>query len=181
LPSITTSVENGVVVIENAVCEMVLTQELPDVLDGIELGRVGRQRQQRDVGWQLDDGFLMIAGAIHDQDGMSARHNGTADLIEVRRHRLGIGAGQDKSCGTGPVGTDRSEEIGPFVALVARRGRACAAPCPPSGQASLLANAGFILEPDLDRLCLGGVRQRAIDEVGEVFLNASWARSSALG
>jgi len=91
-PSIAACIEDGVVVFEDTVCEVVLAQELPDVLDGIEFGRVGRQRQQRDVGRQIDDGLLVIAGAIHDQDGMGARRDGTADRIEMRGHRLGIGA-----------------------------------------------------------------------------------------
>ncbi len=160
---------------------MVLTQELPDILDRIELGRVGRQRQERDVGRQLGDGFLVIAGAVHDQDGMGAWRDDAADLLKMRRHRPGIGARQNQTGGTGALGTDGAEEIGPFVALIAWRGGACPASRPDPGQASFLANPGFVLEPDLDRLRFGGIRQSVVDEVGEVFLKVSWTAASALG
>jgi hypothetical protein len=51
---------------------------------------------------------------------MGAWRNGAANFIEVRHHRLGIGARQNQSRGTGTLGTDCSEEISPFVALIAR-------------------------------------------------------------
>jgi hypothetical protein len=41
--------EDVVVALEDAVGEMVVARELPDVLDGFELGRSGRQRQERGV------------------------------------------------------------------------------------------------------------------------------------
>src|SRR5204863_3345758 len=49
------------------------------------------------------------------------------------------------------------------------------------GQPALLADAGPILEPDLDRLAAGVLGQRRRDQLGEAFLKASRAASSALG
>ena len=46
---------------------------------------------------------------------------------------------------------------------------------------ALLADPGLILEPDFDRLAFGPVGDLRRDGRGEVFLNVSWASSSALG
>lgn len=48
--------EDVIVGLEDAVGEPVLSQELPDVFDGIEFGRPRRQRHEGDVGW--DDQVL---------------------------------------------------------------------------------------------------------------------------
>jgi hypothetical protein len=45
----------------------------------------------------------------------------------------------------------------------------------------LLADAGLILKPDLDRLAAGVLGQRRLDEPGEAFLNAACAAASAFG
>ena len=56
-----------------------------------------------------------------------------------------------------------------------------AAARPHPGQRALLADAGLILEPDLDRLAAGVLGQRLAYQIGEAFLNASCAASSAFG
>ena len=56
--------------------------------------------------------------------------------------------------------TDRAEQVGPGVAAVAGRPGPGAAPRPDPGQRALLADAGLILEPDLDRLAAGVLGQR---------------------
>ena len=87
---------------------------------------------------------------------MGALGHASADLGEVGAHRSGVGIGQD----------ERSAD---------------AAARPHTRQGSLLSDAGFILEPDLDGLARRCGRQRVGDYRGEVFLNASWAASSVLG
>src|SRR5205085_10379640 len=64
---------------------------------------------------------------------------------------------------------------------VARRPGAGAAARPDPGQRALLADAGLVLEPDLDRLAAGVLGRRRRDQRGEAFLKASCAASSALG
>ena len=62
---------------------------------------------------------------------------------------------------------------GRFVALVGRLPRSRAAPGPLPHDAVLLADAGLVLEPDLDRLALGQVGKVRAQRAREVFLYAS--------
>ena len=56
-----------------------------------------------------------------------------------------------------------------------------AAARPDPGQGALLADAGLVLEPDLDRLAAGVLGQRLLRQAGEAFLNASCAAGSLSG
>jgi hypothetical protein len=67
------------------------------------------------------------------------------------------------------------------VTIVANGRRAAAAQRPLIRQRALLADAGFILEPDLDRLAGRFGRQGCSYEGREVFLKASCAAPSFLG
>src|SRR5450759_2591893 len=53
--------------------------------------------------------------------------------------------------------TDGAEDVGPFVALVARRARPRSTPSPDAGQRALLADARLVLEPDFNGLIFGMV------------------------
>ncbi len=65
--------------------------------------------------------------------------------------------------------TDCAKEVGPLIAGIAGRAGSGAAPGPDAGQAALLADPRFILEPDLQRLALRPRRDRRRYRVGEVF------------
>jgi hypothetical protein len=67
------------------------------------------------------------------------------------------------------------------MTIVANRRWAAAARRPLVRQRALLANAGLILEPDLDRLAIRCGRQDSRYEGREVFLKASCAAPSFLG
>src|SRR5215218_10206474 len=77
--------------------------------------------------------------------------------------------------------TDGSEQIGPVVALIARRPRPGAALGPHAGQRALLADTGFILPPELDRLAARVRRDGSDDQIGKVFLCACWIAASCSG
>lgn len=49
IPGVAACLDDGVVGVVEAEREVILAQILPDVLDRIELGRVGRQAEQREV------------------------------------------------------------------------------------------------------------------------------------
>ena len=87
---------------------------------------------------------------------------------------------EDRHGGAAPR-TDGTEDVGPFVASVARCARPRSAFGPDAGQRALLADPRFVLEPDFDRLVFGAVGELRRDRRGEVFLNASWAASSVWG
>jgi len=153
VPSVATGIDDGVVAVEDGVGEPVLAQVLPDVLHWIELGRVGRQLEQADV---VRDGEpapgLMPAGSVEQHHGMAARRDVAADLGQMQVHRLAIGHRQNERCPRVAGRTDGAEQIGPIVALVARRPWPAAALGPYSGQRALLPDPGFVLPPEFDRL-----------------------------
>lgn len=99
------------------------------------------------------------------------------DLVEVPLHGLGFAAGQDQGGADAALGTDGAENVGRLSALIVRRARAGAAPGPASRDFVLLADAGFVLQPDFYfRVCrqLGPDRRQF---VGEAFLKSSRANS----
>lgn len=162
--------------------EEVLAQELPDVLDRVEFGRIGRQGQQADIfGQPQPPSGLMPSGAIDGDDGVGTGLDGLSDRGEVVVHRLAADFGHDQSDAEITRGTDGAEDIGEVVALIADRGGTCAFQRPDIGQAALLADPGLILPPQFDRLGAGVLGDRLGDQAGEVFLCAAWASGSACG
>ena len=183
LPGVATSVDDGGVGVEDPIGWMVLAQILPDILDRVQFGdRVGRQAQQADVGRDVEFAARpMPAGAVEDEDGVRAGGDLGADLRQVQVHRLDVDARQHQCGADAARRTDGAEQIGRGVALIARRTRAAALVGPDVGQASLLADACFILPPQLDRLAPSMLGKGRGDQLGEVFSCASWAAMSCSG
>ena len=123
----------------------------------------------------------MPAGTVEQQHRVGAGGDGAGDLGEVQVHRLRVGEGQDQGGAGGALGADGAEDVGPFVSGVAHGARPGAAPRPDPGQRALLADARLVLEPDLERLAARRLGDGLGYRLGEVFLKASWAASSAFG
>ena len=121
----------------------------------------------------------MITGSVEHERGVSAGRDVAGDLGQVQRHDLGVGGRHDEGGRGAPFGADGAKQIGPFIALVARSSRARSPLRPDPGQRALLADARFVLEPDFERLAFGFLGKPRQNDGGEVFLNASWASSSA--
>jgi hypothetical protein len=94
----------------------------------------------------------MIAGAVEDDDGVSALGHGFADFGEVQVEGRGVGARQHQGGADPARRTGGPEDVGPVIAPVARRARPRALLRPDPGQRALLADASFVLEPDFKRL-----------------------------
>ena len=110
------------------------------------------------------------AGAVEHEHGMGAGRDGAGDLGEVGVHRLGVGEGQDEARRRAARRADGAEDVGPLVAGVARRPRPRAALRPDPGERALLADAGLVLEPDLERLAPGRRSGRtAGDRLGKLY------------
>src|SRR3954464_8043994 len=102
-------------------------------------------------------------------------------LVEVELHGLRVGEGQRQG-GTRAAGrADGPEQVRAFVALVGRLSRPCSAPRPLPHEAVLLADAGLVLEPDLDGLARREAAQMGSQRGRKVFLNASIVRGSWAG
>ena len=96
-------------------------------------------------------------------------------------HHVSVRVGQRQSCSDAAGGTDRAEQIGAVVALIGGlpRPRSTLGPLP--DKTVLLADPGFILEPDFHGRRLGQSLEMGLQRMREVFLNPSTIRSSCSG
>lgn len=170
-----------VVIFEDGYGEFVLAQVAPDIFHRIEFRGIGRQAEQGHVVGGLYVGGEVIARAVGDEDGMGVRSDLLANFGKMRGESFGVGLWQDERGGDLALWTGGAEDIGPFVALIARRAGARSALRPNSGQRALLTDARFVLEPDFERLSTGAFGKNGAHPLGEFFLNSSCAASSALG
>lgn len=153
--------------------EEVVLDELEQVFDRVQLWRIGRQEEQRDVVGQLEVMGDMPAGAIEDDDSLGAWRDLGADFGEMQGHGVGVGLGQHQGRRAVGFGAGGGEEIGGFVALVFWLSRPAALFRPLPGQLAFLADPGFIGEPNFYRAFRSSVADRLFDQVTEVFLNAA--------
>lgn len=86
---------------------------------------------------------------------MGALGEAKRDYIDRHLHRLGISEGQHQRRPRASGWADRTEQIGAFVSLVGRLALPRSTLGPLSDDAVLLADARFLIEPDLDRLAVG--------------------------
>ena len=181
VPCVASFINDVVVVVEDGDREFVAAQIFPDVLDRIEFRSVGRQTYTGGVSGDREGLGTMLAGAIEDESGVAICRHLAADRSEMQRHGLGVRRRHDQACCHATLWTGRAEQVGPVVASVVRRARPRSTLGPDAGQRALLADPGLILEPDFDRFAFGAIGDLRADRRGEVFLNASWASSSACG
>ncbi len=109
------------------------------------------------------------------------------DGCQVQRHRLDIAPGQHEAGTFALLGTDSTKDVGRRRALFERGRRSGAATGPTPGELVLLANAGFVTEPNLQ---VGEVEPRGSPEInalracdrrqtaGETVLKSSTAPST---
>ena len=88
----------------------------------------------------------MPSGLVEDQGDVLVLADGCGELIEEHLHRLGVGVRQNQREGIVGAGLDRGEDVGECEAPVAQTWRALAALPPDAAHATLLADAGLVLE-----------------------------------
>lgn len=71
-PRLAAGLDDGLVGFVDAIGEIVAAQICPDIFDWIEFGRIGRQRQQAEVGWKFQALPGMPTGTIEDDHTMGA-------------------------------------------------------------------------------------------------------------
>jgi hypothetical protein len=121
------------------------------------------------------------SGAVKQQNGVCAFGDVAGDFLEMELHGLGVGEGQRKRGPDASGGTNGAEEVGAFAALIGGLARPRSTPGPLTHEAILLADAGFVLEPDLDRRCRRQAVEMGAQRAREVFLKASTICSSWAG
>ena len=126
----------------------------PDALNRVQFGRIGRQRDQGDVGWNGKRVRAMPAGLIEDHRHMFIRSDGFGKAVEegLHRDRIGIGHHQSKSIISARL--HGGEDIGESEAPVAKPRRPLAALPPDMADAALLADARLVLEEQAQALIL---------------------------
>ena len=170
-------VEDVVVGLEDSVGEPVVAQELPDVLGRVELGCLGRERQQGDVVRHHELVGHVPPGPVEHEQGVGGRLDGERDLVEVELHGRGVALGQHQPGALAPGGANGAEDVGRPGALVVRRAGPGAAASPAPGDLVLLADTRLVLPPDLYRGAGRQARPERRQLFGEVFLKASSANS----
>ena len=121
----------------------------------------------------------MPTGAVECHDSESTRADPAADFLQMQVHRLDIGVRQHEPRPYTACRAYSAEQVGTFVALIAKRGGSAAALRPDAGQAAFLPNPRFVLPPQFDGLALRGSGDGGGNQIGKVFLCASCAATSA--
>ena len=104
--------------------EEALAEIQPDPLDRVELRRVGRQEQRRQVGWDrqiLDD---VLPGAIHQHDRMSGRATAWPSSSSIACMAAALTVGSTSAPPASRSGQTAAEQIARLVAQVAHAARA---------------------------------------------------------
>jgi hypothetical protein len=115
------------------------------------------------------DGFTGIIDRILEEDKLrpkKQRHTSKRIFERLRE-------GQHEGGALAPPGADGAEQVGVGVSLIGGQAGAGSLLRPDPGATVLLAQPGFILEPDLDPLALGQTGYVGRERAREVFLNAS--------
>ena len=162
---------------EDPVRQPVLAHELPDILDRVQLGRLGGKRHEGDVVRDHEPLRLMPPGLVEQDDGVSAGGNSLRDLGEMQAHALARAAGQHQASAFAMSRADRPEDVGRLRSLVFGRCGPRAPPGPTPRDLVLLSDASLIGEPDLYRLAAGLVRRNRVQTGRECFLKEDTAAS----
>lgn len=140
--------------------ELVAAQVGPDDFHGVEFGGIGRQAEQGVVVRQAQVlAGLVPSSAVADHQGMRAGCDHGADLAQMLAHRLAVDRRHDDGRAHPSRGADGAKQVHAVVAIVAHHRRARADRCPDIGVPALLPHPGLVLEPHLDRLAGGCLRQ----------------------
>lgn len=132
--------------------EEALLEVEPDALDGIELGRIGRQRHEREVGRHTERTRVMPTGLVEDHDRVFVLADCRSEVVEELLHRLGVGVGQNEGETVVGAGLDASKDVGEREALVAEARWTLAALPPDMAGPALLADPCLVLEEQADTL-----------------------------
>ena len=140
------------------------------------------QRDQQEIARHAQRSTgLVPSSAVANHGGHGAGGHLGADLCQMEVHALGVHGRRDHG-GTDRAGrADRTEEISCVMAVIPHHDRARAFLGPDIAQRPLLPDAGFILEPYLDRHAGPGSQQQILQAGREVFLKASCAAGSRFG
>lgn len=169
-------IDDVVVVEEDPVRQPIVAHELPDVLDRIEFGTFGWERQEREIARTVEPCGRMPSSLVEHEDGVATGRDILGDFVQMQLHRLDIAPGQDQADRLAFLRTDRAEDVGRGGALIARGRGTRSAPGPAPGDLVLLSDARLVGEPDLYGVGIEALLTRDFFQArGEAFLKSSIA------
>lgn len=122
----------------------------------------------------------MKAGLIPDQKDLNPGIDFLLKLLEERIDGIGVQIGCQQSDRLAGLGTGRPEDIEILILGLSPGGGPGSPKGPLPGQGSLLAEPGFVLEPDFD-VSSRMIKTELPDLITDFFLNCSRAWGSPLG
>jgi len=174
-----TAVDHDLLKVVEVVDEAVrrgLADEWPELLGGLEFGRVRRQEQGVDAGGPHDVLALVPARSVENEDDALVL-SGTNGFSEAGKRDV---EGRDVHCWEQePLHRTRRRsneavEVEPLVSEVLPDERALAALSPDAPRRWLQSDTSFVLCPDFDT-CFGDDTLDVVDERLDLFLKASCA------
>ena len=151
------------------------------MLDGVQFRSVGREQDECDVVGDVEGARIVPSGTIDDHDGVDVVWQGGGEVGEEERHRGSVDEGEYQGEVLAAAGVHGGEDIGPLVTDLPRP-PGPSAPMPPAmADPPLVADTGFVLEPELD----AGLGMRGLDTLQRraepPFLKLSSASASFSG
>ena len=119
VPGVAAGVQNGAVGVPDLMCECVSAEILPDEFDRVQLGRVGRQDQQCDIGWHDQLWRAVPAGTVDHQQGDGASAHAHTDFGEILVHNVNVDGWHDQGSAGAARRANGAKHIGPIKATVA--------------------------------------------------------------
>jgi len=176
VPGVAAVIDDVVEGFEDPVREPIFAHELPDVFLGIQFGTLSGQRDERDVGGDVQPAGEMPSGLIDEDRGVCAWRDLRGDLGQVKVHRLGVATRHDERGAFAFLRTDRAENVGRGGPLVARGAWARAALGPTAGDLVLLPDPRLVGEPEFYRAGIDALLAPDLFQAcGEAFLKSSIA------
>ena len=126
--------------------EEALLEIKPDALDRVQFGRVGGQRNERDVGWNRKRVRAMPARLIKYHHGMLILSKRLGKAVEEGLHRRRIGIGHHQRESVVRAWLHGCEDVGEGEAPIAEPRRTLPALPPDMTNATLLTDARLVLE-----------------------------------
>jgi len=168
VPGFRASVEQRRFVIEGPVGQKVRFQIGPQVLDRVEFGRVGRQKQQAQARRHYEVLRAMPSRVVQHQNDVAAGRDLGGQFGQKPAHGLGVDPRQQQRARLARARIGRAKQVEVLVAGLADDDRPRAAPRPDGCQRAFLAKARFVLKPDFNGF--GGVGfARLLDKRGASF------------
>ena len=166
-------IKDSVIGREDAVAQVIVFQELPDIFNRIEF-RAGR--------WQIDNSYIIgdeaffgrvPGGLIHNKHGMRIISDMQADFFQMPVHGAGVGIRLDQGRADIAFRADSTEDIHAREAFVFRGARPGSLFSPYACDMPLLSHSRFVLPPVLQSFAARMFRQCSSYDGREVFLNVS--------